>query len=56
MTLKILVVEDDPRIADVIAKNLEAVGYACTRAADGGQALVPFGRVHPALVVWTGSK
>jgi DNA-binding response OmpR family regulator len=48
---RILVVEDDARIADVIAKNLEAVGYACEVAPDGGRGLAAFERVHPALVV-----
>jgi DNA-binding response OmpR family regulator len=48
---QILVVEDDARIADVIAKNLEAAGYTCHQSADGGQALADFVRLQPALVV-----
>jgi DNA-binding response OmpR family regulator len=48
---RILVIEDDARIADVIAKNLGAVGYACDVSPDGGRALADFARLHPALVV-----
>jgi DNA-binding response OmpR family regulator len=48
---QILVVEDDARIADVIAKNLESAGYTCHQSPDGGHALADFARLHPALVV-----
>jgi DNA-binding response OmpR family regulator len=48
---RILVVEDDARIADLIVKNLEAVGYECHQSADGGRALADFARLKPALVV-----
>ena len=51
MSQRILVVEDDARIADLIAKNLEAVGYECHGVADGGQALSEVARLRPALVV-----
>jgi len=47
----VLVVEDDRRIAVLVAKNLEAAGYACHVVADGDQALVEFDRLKPALVV-----
>ncbi len=47
----ILVVEDDSRIADLIARNLEAAGYSCMLAADGDQALAEFARRAPSLVV-----
>jgi DNA-binding response OmpR family regulator len=47
----ILVVEDDARIADVIAKNLEAAGFECHQSPDGGRALADFARLKPALVV-----
>ena len=47
----ILIVEDDRRIAALVAKNLEAAGYDCAHAADGDAALVEFDRVKPALVV-----
>ncbi|HEU4725476.1 MAG TPA: response regulator transcription factor [Candidatus Eisenbacteria bacterium] len=51
MTQTILVVEDDARIADLIVKNLEAVGYSCRRSSDGGNALADFESVKPALVL-----
>jgi DNA-binding response OmpR family regulator len=47
----ILVVEDDSRIADLIARNLEAAGFSCALAADGDRALAEFRRSSPALVV-----
>jgi DNA-binding response OmpR family regulator len=47
----ILVVEDDSRIADLIARNLEAAGFPCVLAADGDQALAEFARRKPVLVV-----
>ena len=51
MKQRILIVEDDARIADVIAKNLEAVGFECHQSPDGGRALADFARLKPALVV-----
>jgi len=51
MKQTILIVEDDARIADVIAKNLEAIGFECHTSPDGGRALADFARLHPALVV-----
>ena len=51
MTQRILIVEDDERIADLIARNLEAVGFPCHRSPDGGRALADLAQVHPALVV-----
>ena len=51
MTQRILIVEDDARIADLISKNLEAVGYECHRSPDGGRALADFAKLKPALVV-----
>jgi two-component system response regulator MtrA len=48
---RILVVEDDARIAGLIAKNLEAAGYECHVSPDGGRAVADFERVRPALVV-----
>ena len=47
----ILVVEDDRRIAALVAKNLEAAGYSCTTVHEGDAALAAFERVAPALVV-----
>jgi DNA-binding response OmpR family regulator len=47
----ILIVEDDARIADVIAKNLEAAGFECHCSPDGDRALADFARLKPALMV-----
>jgi len=47
----ILIAEDDPRIADLISKNLEAAGYEVQQAPDGGRALADLERLKPALVV-----
>ena len=44
----ILIVEDDRRIAALVAKNLEAAGFACAHVSDGDAALVEFERVKPA--------
>jgi DNA-binding response OmpR family regulator len=51
MSQRILVVEDDRRIADMVIKNLETAGYECHLSPDGGQALADFERVRPDLVV-----
>ena len=51
MKQRVLVVEDDRRIADVVIKNLETAGYECHLSTDGLQALEDFERVHPDLVV-----
>src|SRR5687767_15606021 len=51
MSQKILVVEDDSRIASLLVKNLEASGYECHVSPDGGRALADFARLKPALVV-----
>jgi DNA-binding response OmpR family regulator len=51
MKQRILVVEDDARIADLVARNLEAAGYECHQSPDGGRALADLARLRPALVV-----
>jgi DNA-binding response OmpR family regulator len=48
---RILVVEDDRRIGEMVVKNLEAGGYECHLSLDGGQALADFERLRPDLVV-----
>ena len=48
---RILVVEDDARIADLVVKNLTSAGYECHVSPDGGHALADLPRVKPALVV-----
>jgi DNA-binding response OmpR family regulator len=47
----VLIVEDDPKIAELVAKNLEAAGLICQRANDGVSALEGFRKAQPALVV-----
>ena len=48
---RILVVEDEARIADVVQGYLEAAGHAVDRAASGEEALAAAARRHPDLVV-----
>jgi DNA-binding response OmpR family regulator len=48
---RVLVVEDDPRIVDLIVTNLEAAGFECASSPDGGRALADFASWKPALVV-----
>jgi DNA-binding response OmpR family regulator len=47
----ILVIEDEKKIATLVAKNLEAAGYAVTVAEDGESGLRFFEKSQPALVV-----
>lgn len=51
MEPSILIVEDDRRIAALVAKNLEAAGFRCHQVHDGPQALAEFERIGPSLVV-----
>ncbi len=51
MTSRILVVEDDTHIADVITKNLESAGFSCHTVPEGGRALAEMAEWHPVLVV-----
>jgi len=51
MSQRVLIVEDDPRITDVITKNLEAVGYECHASPDGGWALAAIQKLSPALMI-----
>ena len=48
---KILVVDDDPGIREVVCFALQKAGYATVIAADGEQALARFAAEAPALVV-----
>jgi two-component system OmpR family response regulator len=48
---KVLVVDDDPGIRDVVCFALQKAGYATATAADGEQALKRFAADPPALVV-----
>ena len=36
---KILIVDDEPRIRELIRENLQYAGYACEEAGDGSAAL-----------------
>lgn len=47
----ILVVEDDRRIAALVAKHLEAAGFAVRLVHDGESAIEAFAKFTPALVV-----
>ena len=48
---RILVVEDEPRIREIVRAYLASAGYAVTEAADGDSALVAFDADPPDLVV-----
>ncbi len=48
---RILIVEDEPRIAEVLARYLEAEGFQTERAKDGREALVLFRRFAPDLIL-----
>lgn len=47
---RILVVEDDPQIADVIKYNLIGAGFQPIMVADGRAAMVEFDRARPSLI------
>ncbi|WP_042387847.1 response regulator transcription factor [Streptacidiphilus melanogenes] len=48
---RILVVDDDPTVAEVVSGYLQRAGYAVDRAADGRAALDRAAALHPDLVV-----
>jgi DNA-binding response OmpR family regulator len=47
----VLVVDDEPTIAEVVARYLERAGYGATIASDGLSAIEAAGRTQPDLVV-----
>lgn len=49
--MKILVVDDDPRLRDLVALTLTRAGYGVITAANGAQALTQAGRENPDLIV-----
>jgi two-component system response regulator RegX3 len=49
--VRILLVEDEPALADTVRYNLEREGYGVIVAADGRRALEAFRRDHPSLVI-----
>jgi DNA-binding response OmpR family regulator len=50
-TTRVLVVEDDPDIADLVARYLEKAGYAATRVSSGRDALDAVRAKAPDLIV-----
>jgi DNA-binding response OmpR family regulator len=48
---RVVVIEDDPSIADLVTLYLERDGFTVTTAADGASGLDAVGRIGPALVV-----
>jgi DNA-binding response OmpR family regulator len=51
MGQRVLVVDDDPTVSDVVRRYLERAGYGVALAADGPAALASFEREQPDLVV-----
>ncbi len=51
MSSKILIVEDDSRIAELVEKNLSAAGYDCAICGDGTRVLLAFDELKPDLLV-----
>jgi DNA-binding response OmpR family regulator len=51
MSIQILIVEDDPDIAELVARYLHKAGYATSRAASGRDALRSIAAQAPDLVV-----
>ena len=51
MTARILIVEDDPPLAEVLRYNLEGEGFRTEHAADGREALLSLEEQAPDLVV-----
>lgn len=49
--MKILIVDDDPRLRDLVRLALERAGHSVIAAADGNQALVHAAREAPDLIV-----
>ena len=49
--VKILIVDDEPRIRDMIRQHLEHAGFECEEAGDGSAALVALGKGGIDLVI-----
>ena len=47
----VLLVEDEPRLAQLVARELEAAGYSVRHARDGASALRLFAEAPPDLVL-----
>ncbi len=53
MAERILVVEDEKPIAEILKFNLEREGYEVVQAFNGQEALAVARQAHPDLVSWT---
>jgi len=51
MALSVLIVEDDPKIAELLQMYLEKEGYTVSVAGDGGKGLSKFRAIKPDLVL-----
>ena len=51
MRKKILVVDDDPEVVELLSFNLQKAGFAIGRAANGVEALKKIGSISPDLIV-----
>lgn len=51
MATRVLVVDDDPTVSDVVRRYLERAGYEVTLAADGHRALTEFSGQRPDLLI-----
>lgn len=51
MTQKILIIEDDQILGDILNKKLSSAGYEVTLATDGAVGLDSIRRIHPDLVL-----
>ena len=47
----VLIVEEDPKVRDLLRQIFDAAGYACRLAADGREGLEAFKTGRPPLVV-----
>ena len=50
---KILIVDDEPRIRDLIREHLQHAGFTCEEAGDGTAALSVLSQGGIDLVIWT---
>ena len=48
---RILVVDDDPHISELVCVNLDAAGYTVERASNGHEAITHIAAAHPDLIV-----
>ena len=51
MSRKILIVDDEPDIVELLKYNLEKEGYTCHTASNGHEALAIANKVHPQLIL-----